>query len=146
MDAELKVTKISEGTVIDHLPPGTALSILEILGLENSTTVVIAMNVESNKKTKKDIVKIENRILSKSETDKISLIAPHASINIIKNQEVQYKGHVRMPETLVDLVRCPNKKCITNFEESKTEFNRTGQKYKCIFCERRFNIEEFKLC
>ena len=40
---------------------------------------------------KKDIVKIEHKYLKKEETDKISLIAPNATINIIRDGKLSEK-------------------------------------------------------
>ena len=144
MKDELKVTKISNGTVLDHLPPGSALSILDILDLNTSYPVIVAINVESSKYGKKDIIKIESVFLSKEETDEISLIAPNATINIIKNGIIEDKRKAKIPERLEGLLVCPNKKCITNFEKCRTRFLRESSKYRCYFCERLFKIEEFK--
>ena len=145
MAKSLKVTKIKDGTVLDHLPAGSALDIVEMMGLGTSNPLIIAMNVGSSKRGKKDIIKIEHKLLSKKETDKISLIAPHATINIIKNEALHDKRHVKMPDELKGLLICPNKKCITNMELCKTKFVRKDTKYKCDFCERRFSIEDFNL-
>ena len=86
---ELKVTPIKDGTVIDHITPGRALKVLRILKIPESTSSVVsvAMNV-SGKMGKKDIVKVENRELDPKELDKIALIAPKATINIIRDYEV----------------------------------------------------------
>ena len=82
---ELKVKPIENGTVIDHIPANKALQVLKILGLpQEGTNVTLAMNVPS-KLGYKDIVKFENRELGPTEIDKIALIAPDATINIIRN-------------------------------------------------------------
>ena len=87
---ELKVSKIKNGTVIDHIAAGTALLVLEMLGItgREGTMVTLSLNVLSKKKNKKDIVKVENRILDKIEINQISLISPRATINEIKNFNV----------------------------------------------------------
>ena len=89
MKKELKVPRIKNGTVIDHITAGNAVKVLHILGIPKTTssTVSVAMNVKS-KLGKKDIVKVENRELDPKEVDKIALIAPKATINIIRNYEV----------------------------------------------------------
>ena len=85
---ELKVKPIENGTVIDHIPANKALQVLKILGLpKEGTNVTLAMNV-SSKLGFKDIVKFENRELEHTEIDKISLIAPDATINIIRDYEI----------------------------------------------------------
>ena len=86
MKKELKVPRIKDGSVIDHITAGNAVKVLHILGIPkaSSSTVSVAMNVRS-KLGKKDIVKVENRELDPQEVDKIALIAPKATINIIRD-------------------------------------------------------------
>ena len=99
---ELKVQPIKNGTVIDHITPGKALKVLDILNLreENCFTISLLMNVESKTYGKKDIVKIENRELKPSEVDKIALIAQNATINIIRDSNVIKKYTVKLPEKI----------------------------------------------
>ncbi|MEM4752992.1 MAG: aspartate carbamoyltransferase regulatory subunit, partial [Sulfolobales archaeon] len=99
---ELIVSKIREGTVIDHIPSGRALDVLNVLRISGKEgyRIAIVMNVESSKLNRKDIVKIEGRYLSKDETDIIALIAPTATINIIKNFEVVEKRKVSPPRVI----------------------------------------------
>ena len=86
---ELKIRAIENGTVIDRITANKALHILKILELPDSETqnITIAMNVSSNEIGRKDIVKIENRELDHEELNQIALIAPKATINIIRNYE-----------------------------------------------------------
>jgi aspartate carbamoyltransferase regulatory subunit len=66
VEGELRVKKICDGTVIDHIAAGNALAVLRILGIKGreGTVVSILMNVPSKTLGKKDIVKIEGRELS----------------------------------------------------------------------------------
>ncbi len=139
---ELKVQPIKDGTVIDHIPPGNAFKVLKILGITESlpdSVISIAINVVG-KRGKKDIVKIENRELKAEEVDKIALIAPNATINIIRNYEVVEKRRVEVPDEIVGIVKCPNPNCISNTREPiKTRFivkSRQPLKIKCYYCER----------
>jgi aspartate carbamoyltransferase regulatory subunit len=145
MEKELKVTMIENGTVIDHLTPGSALRIVNLLNLSTRLPVILAMNVDSPRHGKKDMIKIEDKVLSKEETDKISLIAPKATINIIKHGTVSDKRRVTPPEEVEGLLSCPNRKCVTNHEDCRTKFLKHGDKYKCRFCETQFRIDEFQL-
>jgi aspartate carbamoyltransferase regulatory subunit len=146
MNKELKASRIENGTVIDHLPGGTALKVVKALGIRADSPLIIAMNVDSSKSGRKDIVKIEDRFLTKDETDRISLIAPHATINIIKGQKVTGKRQVLPPTELIGMLACPNRNCITNAERCQTHFTKAGSgKYACRFCERRFSSEELGL-
>src|SRR3989337_4262552 len=89
-EKEMRVRRIKHGTVIDHITAGQALNVLRILGVSGTTKAVVsvAMNVPSGAIGSKDIVKVENRELEEEEVDRISLIAPNATINIIRDFEV----------------------------------------------------------
>jgi len=106
----LLISPIENGTVIDHIAAGEALNVLRIIGITGSTqeSISVATNVESKKIGTKDIVKIKNRELRKEEVDRIALIAPKASINIIRNYKVWEKKGVETPDRVVGIVRCPN--------------------------------------
>ena len=63
---DIRLTPIKNGTALDHLPVGSALKILNILGLDrHDNAVTIAINTESQKKGRKDLVFIEGGALSK---------------------------------------------------------------------------------
>ncbi len=139
---ELKIQPIKNGTVIDHITPGCSFKVLNILKIpENVGDSIISavMNLES-KSGKKDIVKIENRELKASEVDKIALIAPNATINIIRNYEVAEKHRVVVPDEIVGIVKCANPNCISNSKEPiKPRFvvkSREPLRIKCFYCER----------
>ena len=121
-DRQLRVSKIRDGTVIDHLPAGTALSVLAILGIDgsNGEGVSVGMNVRSGRIATKDIVKVEGRELSQEEVDVIAIIAPVATINIIRGYEVAEKTRVETPTAVEGVLRCPNPNCITNEDEPVT--------------------------
>ncbi len=138
---ELKIPLIKNGTVIDHIKAGNAIKVLRILGIPQnlSSTVSVAINVKSHL-GKKDIVKVENRELDTYEVDKIALIAPKATINIIRNYEVTEKHKVELPEEIIGIVRCSNPTCVSNNNEPvKSRFkviNKDPPKIICYFCER----------
>ena len=138
---ELRVKPIKNGTVIDHIAGGQALNVLKILGISGSTkaTVSVVMNVESSKICRKDIVKVEDRELKEDEVNKIALIAPDASINIIRNYKVIGKHSVDLPEEIVGVVRCQNPNCISNTSEPVKSRMLVKAKnpvlLRCIFCE-----------
>ncbi|MCS7106105.1 MAG: aspartate carbamoyltransferase regulatory subunit [Candidatus Aenigmarchaeota archaeon] len=145
-EKELLVRKIENGTVIDHIPANCGLKVASLLNLEkNNSTTVILMNVPSKKLGKKDIVKVENRELTEKEANRIALIAPSATLNIVRNWEVVEKRKIILPEILEGVVKCPNKNCITNYEEVETKFiveTKEPLKLRCYFCERVFTREE----
>ena len=85
-DKELRVNKIKDGTVIDHIRGGYALDVVNILGItgKEKRVMTIAINVPSKRFGVKDIVKIEGKALNAEEVNRIALVAPRASINFIQ--------------------------------------------------------------
>jgi len=138
---ELKIPLIKNGTVIDHIAAGNAVKVLRILGIPktHSFTVSVAMNVKS-RLGKKDIVKVENREIDHYEVDKIALIAPKATINIIRNYEVAEKHKVELPDEIVGIARCSNPTCVSNHNEPVesrfTVISKDPPRIKCYYCER----------
>jgi aspartate carbamoyltransferase regulatory subunit len=116
---ELHVSKIKEGTVIDHICVGYALEVVKILGItgREKRTMSIAINVPSKSLKTKDIVKIEGRALNPQEINKIALISPHATINIIRNYMVVEKSEVKLPHVIENIIKCTNPICISNTDE-----------------------------
>jgi len=141
MKKELKIPLIKDGSVIDHITAGNAVKVLHILGIPKGTSSVVsvAMNVNS-KMGKKDIVKVENRELDPQEVDKIALIAPKATINIIRDYKVAKKHKVELPDEIIGLVSCSNPTCVSNAKEPvKSRFKvvcKDPPKIKCYYCER----------
>ncbi|MCI4372545.1 MAG: aspartate carbamoyltransferase regulatory subunit [Thermoplasmata archaeon] len=140
---ELRITPIRNGTVIDHIGNGLALDVLRIIGargLDKDSTVSVALHVRSGKLGWKDIVKVENMELSPRKVNAIALIAPTATISIIRDFKVQSKHPVDLPETIVGVVSCPNPNCISNQGEPiESEFRLSRKRpvqLTCVFCER----------
>jgi len=134
----LLVRRIRNGTVIDHIEAGEALNVVKILGITGSTqeSLSIATNVPSRDMGHKDIVKLGNRELSKEEVDRIALISPHATINIIRNFKVFEKKGVEIPGLIIGVVKCPNPGCISNTHEPiQSKFEVTKKGLHCIYCD-----------
>ncbi len=145
---QMKVDAIKNGTVIDHIPEGKALAVADILNLSGSNEVMIGINLNSKKVGKKDIIKIENRELSQEEVNSIALIAPSATLTIIKDFEVIRKVKAEIPESIEGLISCPNPKCITNSEKIKTKFKVTDKNplnVRCCYCEKKYLVDEVKI-
>ena len=147
--SELKIRAIKDGTVIDHITANKSLHILKILELPDDETqnVTIAMNVTSNEVGRKDILKIENRELDHEELNQIALIAPKATINIIRNYEPIKKDKIILPDKITSIIKCTNPKCITNYEnEPITPVFNVINKYppvvRCHYCEKLIKTED----
>ncbi len=141
MERDIRVRKIKDGTVIDHITAGQALNVLRILNLPSSSgaTVTVAMNVPSRKAGVKDIVKVEGRELRSEEVDRIALLAPEATINIVRNYRVVEKKKVAIPQMVEGVLGCANPNCITHFEPVKPRFTVESRKpirLRCHYCER----------
>ena len=136
-DRQLRVSKIKNGTVIDHVAGGQALNVLAILGIDGTEgeVVSIGMNVPSDRLARKDIVKVEGRELSQDELDVLSLIAPEATINIVREYEVIEKHRVERPAMVEDVISCPNTGCITTGAEPvHTRFEILDDGVRCEYC------------
>ena len=151
MKSELKIKAIENGTVIDHITANKSLHILKILGLPDGEVrnVTVAMNVTSNETGRKDIVKIENREIFHEELNQIALIAPKATINIIRNYEVVKKDKIILPEVITSLIKCTNAKCITNYvnEPITSKFKVIESQppvLRCHYCEKLIKYEDIE--
>ena len=146
--SQLLVRRIRDGTVLDHIENGKALTVLRVLDItgREGNVVTVALNVPSSKHSKKDIIKVENKFLEKDETDKLALIAPHATINIIRDYRLVEKRKINLPDSIVGVFSCPNLQCITNSEEYiKSTIDIIDKEkilLRCRYCARTLSIDE----
>jgi aspartate carbamoyltransferase regulatory subunit len=140
----LKVDTIEMGTVVDHIKAGMGAKVLKLLGIDENYPyrVALVMNVPSKKMGKKDLVKIEGKIVSDEHINAIALISPGASVNIIKNSKVEKKFEVKLPDKVVGIGICPNPNCITNKDSAPRMFDQEDHMYRCHYCERLFKADE----
>jgi len=144
----IKVSKLKNGSVIDHLIPGTAIKALKVLGLSTENILSIGMNYDSEKYGKKDIIKIENRKLTTEEINKLALISPNATYSVVKNYETVEKNKAVLPDELNNIIKCNNPRCITNHEQVTTRFNVLNKEpivVKCRYCEKRMTDMEIDI-
>ncbi|MEM1552564.1 MAG: aspartate carbamoyltransferase regulatory subunit [Candidatus Bathyarchaeia archaeon] len=131
---------MKDGTVIDHITGGHALDVIKILGItgKEKRIITIAINVPSKRFKVKDIVKIEGRELKPEEVHKIALLAPHATINIIRNYNVVEKQRVKLPSVIEGIVKCANPACVSNSNEPvQSKFYVKSEEpliLKCHYC------------
>lgn len=148
-DKILKVSALKNGTVIDHIPANSLFQVISILGIQNvETQITFGTNLESKKLGKKAIIKISEVYLMDDEINKISLVAPKARLNIIKNYEVVEKKKVEVPQHVVGIVKCFNPQCITNHERIVTHFSVLSVnelKLKCHYCEKITDKEHMEI-
>lgn len=145
---EIKVSAIENGTVIDHIPAGKVLKVVDILNLRPNDTVMIGINLNSKKIGKKDIIKIDQRALSEKELNSIALIAPRATMTIIKDYTALKKVEMEMPEYIEGLIACPNPTCVTNKENIKSKFrvtDKSNKQVRCVYCEKKYPVDSITI-
>lgn len=137
---ELKVSAIENGTVIDHIPAKNVFQVIKILNLsEYQDQLLIGTNLDSVKMGKKGILKISNKYFRSDEINKIALVAPSATLIIIRNFNVAEKRKVEVPDQAEKIVKCFNPNCITNNEQIDTLFtviDKKELKLQCHYCEK----------
>ncbi len=149
-ESNLIVRRIKDGTVIDHIEGGKGLKVLEALGIDgkDGNVITIALNVPSGKFNKKDIIKVENKYLQDYDTNKLAMISPTATINIIKDYKLTEKRRVSLPSKIEKIFRCSNPDCITNSKEDIDSvmevIDKTGRVLKCKYCTRILDVNQLR--
>ncbi|MBQ4098120.1 MAG: aspartate carbamoyltransferase regulatory subunit [Clostridia bacterium] len=134
----MKIDPIKNGIVIDHIEAGKGMEVYNFLNLaELDCTVALIKNVPSKKTGKKDIIKIDADI--ELDLNVLGYIAPEVTVNIIKDGKTVEKSKVALPETLKNVIKCKNPRCITSVEQGiEHVFTLTDKEkrvYRCIYCE-----------
>jgi aspartate carbamoyltransferase regulatory subunit len=151
-ESNLIVRRIKDGTVIDHIEGGKGLKVLEALGIDgkDGEVITIALNVPSGKFNKKDIIKVENRYLEDYDTNKLAVISPKATVNIIKDYKLVEKRRVALPNKIEKIFRCSNPDCITNssehIESVMDVIDKNVLVLKCKYCTRVLDVNQLKYC
>lgn len=146
---ELQVAALRNGTVIDHIPSDKLFTVVTLLGLEHmSNNITIGFNLESKKLGTKGIIKIADKFFDDDEINRISVVAPHVKLNIIRDYEVVEKREVYMPDELKGIVKCANPKCITNNEPMATVFHVIDKDnciIRCHYCEKEQDRQDITI-
>ncbi len=143
----MPVAAICNGTVIDHIAAGQALKIVHLLKLtEQQKLVTLGLNLPSNTLVYKDLIKVDDRVITAEEADQIAIFAPQATLNIIENYAVVTKFKVQLPEWIRGIFSCLNPKCICNQEKIATAFNISRRQHfiflQCKYCSKSFSQHE----
>ena len=109
----LQVAALKNGTVIDHIPSEKLFTVVQLLGVEQMTSnITIGFNLDSKKLGKKGIIKIADKFFCDEEINRISVVAPHVKLNIIRDYEVVEKKEsiiyeIQQPqEEVVEVLVC----------------------------------------
>ncbi len=134
----MNIDGVENGIVIDHIAAGECMRLYYLLGLDElDSTVAIIKNVASRKYGRKDIIKIDELI--DLNVDALGYIDPRITVNIVQNNQLVEKRHLEPPQTLRNIVRCKNPRCITSVEPDVDQVFRLSDAdqrlYRCVYCE-----------
>ena len=134
----LNISGLKDGVVIDHIQPGGAFEIYNYLKLDRlDCSVAIIKNAKSNKTGKKDIIKIEGPLCV--DLDILGALSPNLTVNIIRDGKIVEKRHLCLPDTVTNILRCKNPRCISSCEQELPQIfkltDRENRVYRCLYCE-----------
>lgn len=142
----LNIDEIQSGIVIDHIKAGTAIGLLDLLGIKENRTASVALiqNARSHKAPngRKDMIKIEGDA-SWLKLDVLAYLDPNISVTVIQDGKAIRKEKPLPPKRLVNIVRCRNPRCISSIEEECDqlfELSSNG-KYRCVYCEQELQVK-----
>ena len=138
---ELVVSALENGTVLDHIPAENVYKALDLLDLKDiESQITIGINLASKIHGKKGIIKIADKFFEDEELNKLALIAPKATVNVIRDFKVVEKKKVELPKEITGIAKCMNPKCVTNHQPITTKFtvNVKGNETSllCHYCEK----------
>lgn len=144
MMANKKIGAIENGINLDHIPQGNAWYIIKLLKLERKYPVGIGLNLLSKRMGVKDLVKVENYFLTDKQLKAVSVFAPGATYSEIRNFEVVRKIQLTLPESIDELIICPNHRCISHQYRSlfRLSYSNENAIAQCHYCEHHFNLSD----
>jgi len=143
---ELVVSALENGTVLDHIPAENVYKALDILNLKGiESQITIGINLASKIYGRKGIIKIADKFFEDEDLNKLALIAPKATVNVIRDFKVVEKRKLTMPDEIIGIAKCMNPKCVTNHQPIKTRFTTMAKgdetSLLCHFCEKISDIK-----
>lgn len=141
----LNVGSLNEGIVLDHIKAGKCMSIYSYLRLDKlDCQVAIIKNARSEKMGRKDIIKIEGS-LDLVDLDILGVIDHDITVNIIKDGEITEKKNLTLPQTIKNVLKCKNPRCITAdptegriLDQIFILIDPDKEVYRCKYCEERY--------
>ena len=143
---ELVVSALENGTVLDHIPAEYVYKALDLLDLKDvESQITIGINLASKLHGKKGIIKIADKFFEDEDLNKLALIAPKATVNVIRDFKVVEKKTLETPAEVIGIARCKNPKCVTSHQPIKTKFatiqDNDKISLKCHYCEKISSIK-----
>src|SRR5579863_7051431 len=138
------VSRIEEGTVIDHIPDWKAETLSKVLRLDRlarmqaDVSVAVLQNVASKRLGRKDIIKIDRWHVDEKDADILALFFPGITVNYIDEGKVS-KHAAKVPESIEGRLKCPELSCISNAERepvvSKFVTLKKERMLQCHYCD-----------
>jgi aspartate carbamoyltransferase regulatory subunit len=143
-DERMLVSRIAEGTVIDHIPDWKAETVSRVLRLDKlarmqaDVSVVMLQNVASKQLGRKDIIKVDRWNVDEKDADILCLVFPGITVNYIEEGKVS-KYEPKVPDMIEGRIRCPELNCISNAEREPvvTRFSTLKKErlLQCHYCD-----------
>ena len=135
----MNVDSIKNGIVIDHIKAGKGHKIYNFLGLDSlNCSIALLKNVPSEKMGKKDIIKIDDESIV-LDLEVLGYLDPGITVAIIRDGKVTDKHKVKLPETLVNVLKCKNPRCIVTTEQELDHIfelvDAETRTYRCKYCD-----------
>ena len=136
----MTVSPIENGIVLDHITAGKGMELYKALRLNELDCLVAVINNAYSRKVvggRKDIIKIDAEI--ELDLDIIGYVDPGITVNIIKDGKNTKLAKIEPPETIENIIKCKNPRCITSVEQELPNIfkltDRENLIYRCIYCE-----------
>ena len=141
----LNIDEIQNGIVIDHIKAGTAVGLMDLLGIAGNRTASVALiqNARSKKTAsgRKDIIKVECPI-ENLDLDILGFIDHNITVNIIKDEKIVEKRILKLPKQITNVIKCKNPRCITSIEQGLDQVfilaDPEKEVYRCKYCEEKY--------
>ena len=135
----MRIGQIENGIVLDHITAGNSMNIYNTLKLgELDCTVALIKNAPSTKMGKKDIIKIDDESIV-LDLEVLGFLDPGITVAIIRDGKVTDKHQVKLPEKLVNVLKCKNPRCIVTTEQEIDHIfelvDPDTRTYRCIYCD-----------
>ena len=140
----MNIDGVKNGIVLDHIKAGQSRRVYELLGLDKlNSCVAVIQNADSAKYGKKDIIKIDDRI--DIDLDVLGYIDSNITVNLVKDGQLEKKLHLELPQTLRNVIKCKNPRCITTVEQEIVHpfrlTDRSKKAYRCIYCDAEHRVK-----
>ena len=137
----MNIDGVKNGIVLDHIKAGKSMMVYELLGLDKvDNCVAVIQNADSAKYGKKDIIKIDDRI--DIDLDVLGYIDSNITVNLVKDGQLEKKLHLELPQTLRNVIKCKNPRCITSIEQELPHIfylaDEKTETYRCMYCEEKY--------